>query len=500
MNLLNCLRRPTLLRPDSPAILETDRIVTYAQFHAGVQRGAARLLAFGLQRGERVAVLMDNSTLYCELVFAAATAGVVTVPLNTRWNTEDVAFALSDSGSSLLIVDQRFVAIATALRQQNPALRLGFAGHGACPESFADYRAGETPSDRATFPQPEPDEVVMLLYTSGTTGGPKGAMWTHRNAWAHAVNMAADGLVDADPVLHVLPLFHAGSYLILLPAMLQGMAQTFLPGFDPRAVLECIARHRVAYPTMVPSMWNMVLNHPAFDSADLSSVRTAGWGASPMPLPLQEQLMTKLPGRRYFEVYGLTEGGIVVAGTKTEPAAWAGPPACGADVRIFDDEDRELAAGEPGEVVVRGDGVMKGYWNRPEINREVLRGGWLHTGDIGSFDEHNRLSVFDRKKDMIKTGGENVFSPEVESRIMEHPAILEAVIIGVPHDKWIETIRAVVSLRPGMQLSEAELIAWCRERMTHFKCPTTVEFLEVLPKTASGKVLKHVLRRKAAAA
>jgi long-chain acyl-CoA synthetase len=496
MNLLSCLRRPVLLQPDSPAVLDGDRVVTYRQFDAEVRQEAALLLSRGWQPGDRVAVLMDNSPLYCELVFSAAMAGLVIVPLNTRWNAEDVSFALADCGASLLLVDQRFVAMAAGLRNAHPGLTIGFAGSGPCPAGLEDYRASE-PSASLDFPDPDPGAVFMLLYTSGTTGGVKGAMWTHRNAWAHAVAMAAEKLVDAQPVLHVLPLFHAGSYLVLLPTMLQGLAQTFLPGFDPEVVMQCIQRHRVAYPVMVPSMWNMLLKHPDWDRYDFSSVRTAGWGASPMPLPLQELLMSKLPGRRYFEVYGLTEAGILIVGNKTEPAAWAGTPACGADVRVFDDDDREVPSGVAGEVVVRGDTVMKGYWNRPEINREVMRGGWFHTGDIGSFDEQNHLSVFDRKKDMIKTGGENVFSPEVESKIMEHPAVLEAAVIGVPHDKWIETIRAIISLRPGARLSDAELIAWCRERMTHFKCPTSVEFLEVLPKTASGKILKHVLRRRA---
>jgi acyl-CoA synthetase (AMP-forming)/AMP-acid ligase II len=499
MTLLSCLRRPVQLHPDSPALLEDDRVITYRQFDAGVRRGAARLLAMGLQRGDRVAILMDNSARYLELVFAAATAGLIAVPINTRWIAEDILYALGDCGATMLFVDRRFLAMANVLREQGARVTVGFAGDGECPADLADYRAEES-ADAAVFPQPEPDDTVLLLYTSGTTGGPKGAMWTHRNAYANAVSSAADGLVDCDPVLHVLPLFHAGSYLVVLPTMLQGRVQTFLRAFSPEAVLETIQRYRIAYPVMVPSMWNMLLSHPGFDQCDLSSVRVAGWGASPMPLPLQEMLIGKFPGRRYFEVYGLTEGGIVIIGDRTAPAVWAGQPACGADVRIFDDDDREVPTGTPGEVVVRSESVMKGYWNRPEINREVLRGGWLHTGDIGSFDEQHRLSVFDRKKDMIKTGGENVFSPEVESRIMEHPAVLEAAVIAVPHEKWIETIRAVVSLRPGARLTEAELIAWCRERMTHFKCPTSVEFLEVLPKTASGKVLKHALRKKAAAA
>jgi long-chain acyl-CoA synthetase len=254
-------------------------------------------------------------------------------------------------------------------------------------------------------------------------------------------------------------------------------------------------------------MLNMVLNHSNFDQYDLSSLKRVTYGASPMPLPLLKQAMEKLTCE-FVQGYGMTEVSPLLTFLSHDdhrfentdrpfaPVKSAGKPITGVEVRVVDDRDNDVPTGQVGEVVARGPNIMKGYWNRPEVNAEVLRGGWMHTGDLGAFDEEGFLYILDRKKDMIKTGSENVYSPEVESTVCAHPAVLEASVIGVPHETWGETIRAVVVTRPGAALTESELIAWCRERLTHFKCPTSAVFTDVLPKGGTGKVQKNILRER----
>jgi long-chain acyl-CoA synthetase len=498
MNIPYCLRRAERLFGDRPAVLLSDGSITYSEFAAGAHRGAARLAELGLATGDRFAILMANSATYLELYYAAGTAGVVPVPLNLRWNIDDIAFVLNDSGSKALIADERMLGLVTPIRERCPHLRMIFAGQGACPEGFEDYR---TPCAPLEFPEPAADDLAALFYTSGTTGGPKGVMLTHRNLYANALTTLIEDIAGDRVILIALPMFHMAGAAMIYAQPLAGGRFCFLPGFDPVGVLEAVQKYRVESLVLVPSMWLMLLRHPDFDRYDLSSVTRAGWGASPMPMVMQEEVARRLPVRIFHHVYGLTETSpFVTINTSDGPSESAGREVCGVEMRIFDDDDCELPAGQAGEIVVRGDNVMPGYWKRPEVNREVLRNGWLHTGDIGRIDAQGKLYILDRKKDMIKTGSENVYSPEVESMLMTHPAVLEAAVIGVPHEKWGETIRAVVTLRVGAELTESELIAWMRERMTHFKCPTSVVFMAELPKTATGKVQKPKLRSEASVA
>ncbi len=352
-----------------------------------------------------------------------------------------------------------------------------------------------------TFDEPAEDDLVGLFYTSGTTGGPKGVMLTHRNFWSHTVYMMqATGLTQG-AWLHAAPMFHlADQWSVYVNAAL-GSANLYLPVFDPESFLRLVEAGGVTDTVIVPTMVSMVLNHPSFDRYDLSSLRHILYGASPMPAPLIELAMRKLPHVRFLQAYGMTETSPVQVVLQHEDhtsprIAAAGRPIPGVEVRVVDFDGHDVPVGESGEVIARGATVMKGYWNRPEITREALRGGWMHTGDIGRFDEDGFLYIMDRKKDMIKPGGENVFSPEVESLISSHPSVLEAAVIGVPHEKWGESIRAVVVPRAGHTIEPAELIAWCRERTTHFKCPTSVVIADALPKGGTGKIQKNVLREK----
>jgi long-chain acyl-CoA synthetase len=405
-------------------------------------------------------------------------------------------------------VDDYFVRVVPALSAALPELRYLFAGNGARPAGMADYEACLAAATPAVFDGPLPDEngVVALFYTSGSTGGPKGVMLTHKNLYANAMHGMVALAVTKDWVwLHGAPMFHVADATVVYSLVMQGGRSCFVPAFDPEACLKAIERYRVTHTFVVPTMLNAMVNHPAFDRYDTSSLRMLIYGASPMPLDLLRRALEKLRCP-FAQGYGLSEASPTLtylghedhtlenSGRQFAPVKSAGRPVLGVEVRVVDLNDRELPPGEVGEVVARGDNIMKGYWNQPAITAETLRGGWLHTGDMGTFDARGYLYILDRKKDMIKPGGENVYSPEVESMIASHPEVLEVAVIGLPDDTWGEAIKAAVVCRPGSALTEAELIDYCRERMAHFKCPTSVDFMDALPKGGTGKVQKTVLR------
>jgi len=300
-------------------------------------------------------------------------------------------------------------------------------------------------------------------------------------------------------------MFHLADAGIVYSVVMQGGANCFLPAFDPEACLRAIERHRITHTVLVPAMLNALMNHPAIGRYDTSSLRMILYGASPMPLDLLRRTREILHCR-FAQAYGLSEASPVLTYLAPEdhnfenaeerfiPVKSGGKPILGVEVKVVDPFDRELPPGEAGEIVARGANIMKGYWNQPAITAETLRGGWLHTGDMGAFDAQGYLYILDRKKDMIKTGGENVYSPEVESLLASHPDVLEVAVIGVPDPEWTEAVKAVVVKRPGSTLSDRELIDFCRARMTHFKCPTSVDFVDALPKGGAGKLQKNVLR------
>jgi long-chain acyl-CoA synthetase len=491
-----CLRRAKQQFGNCVAIELPDRQITYREFYQLTENSASKLATLGASKGDRIAVLMNNSLEYLDLYYSIARTGAIIVPLNTRWHINEIIFTLKDSGSKMLLVDDRFAPVVPQIRAAVPNLE-----HYLWRSDAGD--------SSANFPEPDENDIVGLFYTSGTTGGPKGAMLTHRNLYTNAIHMlvAPLGFEKGWKWLHSAPMFHLADAGAIHGLTLAGATHVFLPTFDPEETMRAIQHHRIDILVLVPTMLNMVMNHPNFDRYDLSSLKRVVYGASPMPLPLLRQAMDKLPVE-FVQGYGMTEVSAVLtllgpqdhrfedADRQFAPVKSAGKAAPCVEIRVVDHNDKDVPIGEVGEVIARGPNVMKGYWNRPDINAEVLRGGWMHTGDLGALDEDGFLYILDRKKDMIKTGSENVYSPEVESVVCAHPAILEAAIIGIPHPGWGETIRAVVVTRPGAILTECELIEWCRTRMTAFKCPTSVAFTGTLPKGGTGKVQKNVLRER----
>jgi len=509
MTINACLRRARRLHARSIAIHYGERKSTYPEFYHQVEESARKLTGMGVAPGDRVAVLMLNSPEYLDLYYSTAFAHAMIVPLNTRWHVNDVIFTLKDSESKILFVDEKHASLVAQIRAGVPSIEhVVFAGEGAVPEGAVRWTEVE-PS--GALPEGEPDEndVSGLYYTSGTTGGPNGAMLTHRNLFTQAIHSIVPPLTMSNDwrFLHVAPMFHLADAGAINALTLSGATHCFVPSFDAEETLRAIERYRIDSVVLVPTMINMVVNHPNFGRYDLSSLKRVLYGASPMPLPLLRQAVDQLRCE-FVQGYGMTEVSAIATlltpadhsfeGSDREfaPVKSGGRAALYMEVRVVDHNDRDVPVGEVGEIILRGPNVMKGYWKRPEITAEVLRGGWMHTGDLGVLDEDGFLYVRDRKKDMIKTGSENVYSPEVESMICGHPGILEAAVIGVPDPRWGETIRAVVVTRVGATLTEQELIGWCRERMTHFKCPTSVVFAETLPKGGTGKVQKNVLRER----
>lgn len=480
MNVLYGLRRAKQFFGSNPA----SGGMTWSEFYNRVHLVAGFLRGLGIEKGDRVAVWMLNSHQYLELYFATAIAGIVIVPINTRWNAADVDFTLADSGAKALVVDECFAGKAAELK--NP------------PRILRDLGASDA---SGSFEEPDENDLLGLFYTSGTTGGPKGVMLTHRNLWSNALHTMLTTGITQGAWLHAAPMFHAADLWSVYMHAALGSANYYLPTFDPEAFLRSVEQNRITDTVIVPTMISMVVNHPGFGKYDVSSVRRILYGASPMPGPLIKLAMSRFPKVEFIQAYGMTETSPMLTllahnDHSEERLAAAGKPVLGVEVRVVDFDDCDVPLGESGEVIARGANVMKGYWNRPEITKDALRGGWMHTGDIGRLDSEGFLYILDRKKDMIKPGSENVYSPEVESMILGHPAVLEAAVIGVPHEKWGESIRAVVVCRSGCTLQEMELIAWCRERMTHFKCPTSVVVAEALPKGGTGKIQKNVLREK----
>ena len=480
----------------APAIYHDGGAATYSEFYDRVLRAGQALRALGVDRGDRVAVLMLNSPRYLELYFATAAIGAAVVPINIRWGADEINFSLRDSGAKVLALDDRFAQL-----RPDPLPLLLYTGGKECPDGMVSYESAVAAAQPVVEADPDEDDILGLFYTSGTTGGPKGVMLTHRNIFQHAMLMAMELTITHETVyLNAAPMFHLANGALMFVVTIMGGAHSFLAAFEPEAFLARVEKHRVNVALLVPTMLNMVVNHPAIDKYNVSSLRLFVYGASPMPVELLRRLMGKF-GPIFCQAYGMTESSPVMTILQPEDhvfengqATSAGRPMLGVELKVVDLMDREVKTGEPGEIVARGPTVMKGYWNRPEANAEVLRGGWLHTGDIGAFDANGFVYILDRKKDMIKTGGENVYSPEVESALCAHPDILEATVFGVPDARWGESIKAAVVLCQNKTLVEREVIDWCRARLTHFKCPASVDFLDALPKGGTGKVQKNVLR------
>ncbi len=449
-------RRRADLTPWRIAVDTGEREVTYAQLNEGANRKASALVASGVAKGDKVAVLAPNSLDYLELFFACAKLGAVLVPVNWRLAQPEIDYIVSDSGARLLLREEELSSL-----------------DGATEEPRVLVSA---------------DDPVMIMYTSGTTGRPKGAVLTHANFfWTNLNMLLAVDIVSTDRSLMALPMFHIGGWNVnTLVLLWKGATVVLEPGFDAGRALDAIEHRGVTWMMGVPAMYLFLREHPRFDGADLAGLRFVVCGGAPAPLSLIDAYESR--GVKFIQGYGLTESApnalCLPAEMSRAKLGSAGRPYFYTDVRL----------GESGEIQLRGPSIMAGYHGLPEASSQTLADGWLHTGDVGRCDPDGYYYVVDRLKDMIITGGENVYPAEVEDVLHSHPAVVEAAVIGIPDERWGESVAAVVALRSPVDRDE--LISWCRERLARFKCPKVVEFVDALPRTASGKVAKPQLRER----
>jgi len=470
---------------------------TYAQLDARVDRLAGALHASGIRPGDRVALLAANSAAFFEIVFAVARCGAILVPINFRLSAQEIGYILTDSGAVLLLAAPPFEALAHEALQHAPAHHVGqtLSAQDAALHDFAQRHAAQGFSGA----QVTLDDLCMIMYTSGTTGQPKGTMLTHGNMLWNAINMCGspEGLLRTDATLAVAPLFHIGAMGIFsLPLLYLGGKVVTVDHFDPRQTLALIRDERVTVQFLVPTMWAALRDCPDLDAFDASAIRWSMSGGSPCPMPLLDIFGQR--GWRLCDGYGLTETAPVC--TIADPdrihdkPASIGLPLRHVACRVVDDEDRPLSAGEIGELLVRGPNIFKGYWGLAHETAKALAGGWFHTGDLATCDAEGFITLVDRKKDMIISGGENIYPAEVERQLLQHPDVAEAAVIGIPDARWGETVLALVRLRANAAFDPDALITWMRARLAHYKCPRRVERVETLPRNATGKLLKRTLR------
>ena len=496
--------------PDKDFLVEQSRRCSFKQFNQRSDALASGLLAEGLQPGQRVAVINHNSIELVEAYFGIMKAGGVVLPLNVLLSPVEISGILQDAEPSFVLAEASYLSKLDLPYLNRAGAKVFLIGGGETEKSY------ESLLSRSEAAPPEPmvndSDVAMLIYTSGTTGVPKGVMLTHRNllcdAWATCV---ARRLGHDEISLVTAPLYQSGALGSMLGNVLRTNTVVLLNGFDPEKVLETIQRERVNNALLVPAMVIKLLQFPGLDQFDLSSMRTVIYGAAPMPVSVLKKVIARF-GWDFMGAFGATETGpAYIAFLDREAHKLDGNPAkelrlasvgkegINAQVRIFDEQDQPLPVGQVGEIVVRGPHIMKGYWKKPQETAEALRGGWYHTGDLGMMDQDGYIFIVGRKKDMIISGGFNVYPRDVENALIEHPAVCEAAVVGIPHDVWGETPRAYVVLHPGLPAPSAdELMIFLRARLAPFKLPRGgFAFVPDLPRNASGKVLKRNLREQA---
>ncbi|MFF9500780.1 fatty acyl-CoA synthetase [Streptomyces sp. NPDC014656] len=473
--------------PGRTALRYADRAWTYAELDAAVSTAAAVLRREpGLVPGARVAAYGHNSDAYLIAFLACARAGLVHVPVNHHLTGDDLAYLLDQSGSSLVLADPGLADRIPAGVRTRP-LR-------DAPGSLLDALADPEPYDSDS----DPRDLVQLLYTSGTTALPKGAMMTHR-ALVHEYASAIEalGLAEDDRPAHALPLYHSAQlHVFLLPYLAVGAESVILEGPDPEALFGLVEAGRADSLFAPPTVWIALANHPGFEGRDLSALRKAYYGASIMPVPVLERLRARLPGLAFHNCFGQSEIGplATVLGPDEHEGRMdsCGRPVRHVEARVVDEDGKDVPDGTPGEIVYRSPQLCEGYWAKPEETAAAFRDGWFRSGDLAVRDADGYLTIVDRVKDVINSGGVLVASRQVEDALYTHPAVAETAVIGLPDDRWIEAVTAVVV--PRAEVTEAELLAHARRSLSSFKAPKRIVFADALPRNASGKILKRELR------
>ena len=497
-------RRAATKYGDKTAIIFRDLKLSFYDLERQSRRFANLMTRYGVRKGDRVAIYAYNSHLYPISMIGLAKIGAIQVPVNYMLNADEIAYVINHSGARIFIVeDNLYPIIAKDHDKFQTVEKWGFIplGDGPTPEGFFDL-----PAEIETMPYDEPqvevsaEDVVQIPYTSGTESKPKGAMLSHRALMSQYFSCIFDGQYDTyDVSLHALPLFHCAQlHCFLMPYLYVGATNVIMHKADPLEMIRLIEKYQITHMFAPPTVWIGILNHPEFKHYNHQSLKKAAYGASIMPVEIIKQLAVTFRGLKLWNYYGQTEMGPVATILKPEdqllkPGS-AGKPVLNVETRLMDDDGKFVPVGTVGEIVHRSGHVMTGYLDDPEKTAEAFEFGWFHSGDLGRFDEDGYLYVVDRKKDMIKSGGENVASREVEEVLYTYPGIEEAAVIGLPDPKWIEIVAAVIVPKKGASVVEKDLIAHCREKLASFKCPKKVIITERLPKNPSGKILKRELK------
>jgi acyl-CoA synthetase (AMP-forming)/AMP-acid ligase II len=517
LNEYDFLKRALAVYGDCEAIVSGDLRLTYNQFGQRVNRWANLMRSLGVKKGDRVAIISQNDHRMMDGFFGSPLIGSIYMPINFRLIAGDFEYILNHAEAKILIVEDW---LAPAIEEIRPRLEsveqfIVAANQGDIPPGWRSYDA-LLEGAPATAPSPadvDENDVATILYTSGTTGKPKGVMTTHRNIYINAINSIIEfGLTHDDVYMHTLAQFHCNGWGLPYAVTGVGAKHVIVKKYEPASFFDLVARERMSFACMPPTMINMALNHGLSEAQSAAlpreGVRVATAGSAP-PRALIEGMQERL-GWRIIQVYGLTETSPFLTVSKVKPhmrglpkeeqyriQTRTGYPMLGVDLRVVEDgKDVEADGQSVGEIIARSNVVMSGYWRQPEATDAVIVDGWFHTGDMATIDREGMVEIVDRKKDLIISGGENVSSIEVEGMLYKHPAVLEAACIAVPHEQWGETVAAVVVLKPGMAAAESELIEFCRANMAHFKCPRVVRFTDTLPRTATGKIQKNLLRDK----
>ena len=501
MNLAALLFDVARRQPEAPAVSDNVHAWSYREFARRVSCLAGGLVARGLEPGDRVILCMENCAEFLEVMFACWTAGLCAVPVNARLHAREIEHITRDSGARLLVATPVLAGALTVLDRSVETLSAIISTGTGDYADLLTRGAPMRPVDSAAT------DRAWLFYTSGTTGRPKGAVLSHRNLlfMSYCYYADIDALDQRDTNLHAGPLSH-GAGLYALPHLLRGGHQIVLPHFDVDAILDALQRYSRVSMFAAPTMLTRLVHAPAVGAADLTNLRTIFYGGGPMYVADLERAL-QIFGPRLYQLYGQGESPMTITGlTKRMHADAAHPrwhewlgscgvPRTGVLVKVVDEYDRELPPGEIGEIVTRSDCVMEGYWENSAASAETLRGGWLHTGDLGSFDEDGFLTLRDRSKDMIISGGSNVYPREIEEVLLRHPDLVEASVVGRPHPEWGEEVVAFVVVRPGAEIAEGALDRLCLDYIARFKRPRHYRFVDALPKNNYGKVLKTELRR-----
>jgi fatty-acyl-CoA synthase len=483
------------MTPDRTALVFDDKRTSYAALDERVRRLAAVLRDRGVGVGDRVAYLGPNHPAFLETFFATAAIGAVFVPLNTRLAAPELTYMLDDSGASVLVFGPEHADVVARIADR-PALTQRIAVAGEYEQLLAGAPA--EPVDAAVAL----DDICMIMYTSGTTGHPKGAMLTHGNLTWNCYNLLVDLDLAGDEVALVsAPLFHTAALNhTALPVFLKGGTNVLVTKFDPAGSFDLIAEHRITLMFGVPAMFQQIALSPRWEKTDLSSLRILHCGGAPVPTPLIRTYQER--GLTFVQGFGMTEAspGVLMLrpDDSVRKAGSAGTPMFFTDVRVVDPAGTDTAVGEPGEVIVRGPNVMAGYWQRPDETARTLDGGWLHSGDVATVDEEGFVTIVDRIKDMIISGGENIYPAEIEAVLYEHPAVAECAVVGLPDGRWGEVGHALVVLRDHATATPEEILGFLDGRLARYKIPRTLLLVDTLARNASGKLLRHQMRTDAA--